>query len=175
MWYGWNYNEDNWPMGYALFFSASSKSEEYAESATIITYMRYDDVKLWEHTFNTVALKNDRGETYEEFKKRKAEKLIDLVEKKFPGLKDAIQSYYTATPLSYRDYIGNDDGSLYGILKNNNDPMKSLISSKTKIPNLYLTGQNMILHGILGVSISALVTCGAFMDMDTLIEKVRNA
>ncbi len=175
VWYGWNYNEDNWPMGYALFFSASSKSEEYAESATIITYMRYDDVKLWEHTFNTVAVKNDRGETYEEFKKRKAEKLIDLVEKKFTGLKDAIQSYYTATPLSYRDYIGNDDGSLYGILKNNNDPMKSLISSKTKIPNLYLTGQNMILHGILGVSISALVTCGAFMDMDTLIEKVRNA
>ncbi|CAN5658102.1 NAD(P)/FAD-dependent oxidoreductase [soil metagenome] len=175
VWYGWNYSEDNWPMGYALFFSASSKSEEYAESVTILTYMRYEDVKLWEGTFNTVSLKNNRGETYDEFKKNKAEKLLDLVEKRFTGLKDAIQTYYTATPLSYRDYIGNDDGSLYGILKNNNDPMKSLISSKTKIPNLYLTGQNMILHGILGVSISALVTCGAFMDMDTLIEKVRNA
>ena len=175
VWYGWNYNEENWPMGYALFFSASSKSEEYAESVTILTYMRYEDVKLWEDTFNTVSVKNYRGETYEEFKKRKAEKLIDLVEKKFTGLKDAIQTYYTATPLSYRDYIGNDDGSLYGILKNNNDPLKSLISSRTKIPNLYLTGQNMILHGILGVSISALVTCGAFTDMNKLIEKVRNA
>lgn len=175
VWYGWNYNEDNWPMGYALFLSASSKSEEYAEAVTILTYMRYDDVKLWENTFNTVAVKNDRGETYEEFKKRKAEKVLDLVEEKFPGLRDCIQSYYTATPLSYRDYIGNDDGSLYGILKNNNDPMKSLISARTKIPNLYFTGQNMVLHGILGVSISALVTCGAFTDIDTLIEKIRNA
>ena len=175
VWYGWNYNEDNWPMGYALFLSASSKSEEYAEAVTILTYMRYEDVKLWENTFNTVAVKNDRGETYEEFKKRKAEKVLDLVEEKFPGLRDCIQSYYTATPLSYRDYIGNDDGSLYGILKNNNDPMKSLISARTKIPNLYFTGQNMVLHGILGVSISALVTCGAFTDIDTLIEKIRNA
>jgi all-trans-retinol 13,14-reductase len=175
VWYGWNYTEDNWPMGYALFLSASSKSEEYAEAVTILTYMRYEDVKLWENTFNTVAVKNDRGETYEEFKKRKAENVLDLVEEKFPGLRECIQSYYTATPLSYRDYIGNDDGSLYGILKNNNDPMKSLISSRTKIPNLFLTGQNMVLHGILGVSISALVTCGAFIDIDTLIEKVRNA
>ena len=53
--------------------------------------------------------------------------------------------------------------------------MKSLISSRTKIPNLFLTGQNMVLHGILGVSISALVTCGAFTDMDKLIENIRNA
>lgn len=175
VWYGWNYNEDNWPMGYVLFLSASSKIDTYAESVTLLTYMRYDDVKLWENTFNTASIKNDRGETYDEFKKRKAEKLIDLVEERFPGLKSCIQSYYTATPLSYRDYIGNEDGSLYGILKNNNDPMKSLISARTKIPNLFFTGQNMVLHGILGVSISALVTCSAFTDMDKLIEKIKNA
>jgi len=119
--------------------------------------------------------KNERGETYEQFKSRKAEKLIDMVEEKFPGTRNAILKYYTATPLSYRDYIGNDDGSLYGILKNNNDPMKSLISSKTKIPNLFLTGQNMVLHGILGVSISALVTCSSFTDINVLMEKIKNA
>jgi all-trans-retinol 13,14-reductase len=175
VWYGWNYNEENWPMGYALFLSAHSKNEDYAEALTVLTYMHYDDVKLWENTFNTVSVKNDRGETYEMFKKRKAEKLIDLVQEKFPGLRDCIQSYYTATPLSYRDYIGNDDGSMYGILKDNNDPLKSLISSKTKIPNLYLTGQNMVLHGILGVSISALSTCGYFTDLNTLIGKIKDA
>jgi all-trans-retinol 13,14-reductase len=175
VWYGWNYTEENWPMGYALFFSASSKSEEWAESVTILSYMRFEDVQEWAHTQNTVSVKNDRGETYEEFKKRKAEKLIDMVEVKFPNLRDAIEKYYTATPLSYRDYIGNDDGSLYGILKNNNDPMKSLISSKTKIPNLLLTGQNMVLHGILGVSISALVTCSSFTDINVIMEKIKNA
>ena len=175
VWYGWNYTEDNWPMGYALFFSASSKNIEWAESLTILTYMRFEDVKEWEHTTNTVLTKNERGETYEQFKTRKAEKLIDLIEEKFPGIRDATTNYYTATPLSYRDYIGNDDGSLYGVLKNNNDPMKSLISSKTKIPNLFLTGQNMVLHGILGVSISALVTCSSFTDINVLMAKIKNA
>jgi all-trans-retinol 13,14-reductase len=175
VWLGWNYTEENWPMGYALFFSASSKSEEWAECLTVLTYMRMEELEPWKNTFNTVAVKNDRGETYEAFKKRKAEKLIDMVEEKFPGVKANIESYYTATPLSYRDYIGNDDGSLYGILKNNNDPMKSLISPKTKIPNLFLTGQNLVLHGILGVSISALHTCSSFTDIKILMEKIRNA
>jgi all-trans-retinol 13,14-reductase len=174
----WNmtdYTEENWPLGYAVFFSASSRSEEYAESMTILAYMKFDEVKQWAGTFNTVSSKEDRGKEYEEFKKRKAELLIGLVEKKFPGLKDAIKSYYTATPLSYRDYIGNDDGSMYGIAKDYRNPLKTFISPRTKIPNLYLTGQNLNLHGILGAAMSGLVTCTAFMGNESVVEKIRNA
>ena len=50
--------------------------------------MKYDEVKEWENTFNTVSAVNSRGETYDAFKKRKAEKLLDEVEKKFPGLRN---------------------------------------------------------------------------------------
>jgi all-trans-retinol 13,14-reductase len=174
----WNmvdYTEENWPLGYALFFSASSRSDEYAESMTILAYMKFDDVKEWAGTFNTVAKENDRGAAYEAFKKRKAELLIDMVQERFPGLRDAIKSYYTATPLSYRDYIGNHDGSMYGIAKDYRNPLKTFISPRTKIPNLYLTGQNLNLHGILGAAMSGLVTCTAFMGNETVIEKIRNA
>jgi all-trans-retinol 13,14-reductase len=96
------------------------------------------------------------------------------VEKKFPGLRNCIQSYYTATPLSFRDYIGTDDGSLYGIAKDYKDPVKTIVPMRTKLPNLYFTGQNLNLHGILGSTISALITCSAFIDMDSLIEKIKN-
>jgi len=174
----WNmtdYTKENWPLGYAVFFSASSKSDTYAESMTILAYMKFDEVKQWGGTFNTVSSEEDRGNEYEEFKKRKAELLIDLVEEKFPGLKDAIKSYYTATPLSYRDYIGNDDGSMYGIAKDYRNPLKTFISPRTKIPNLYLTGQNLNLHGVLGAAMSGLVTCTAFMGNESVIEKIRNA
>ena len=143
-----DYTEENWPLGYALFLSATSKTTEYAEAMTVLTYMKFDEVKQWENTFNTVSAVEDRGETYEAFKKSKAEKLLDEVEKKFPGLRDCIESYYTATPLSFRDYIGNDDGSLYGIVKDYKDPLKTFISPRTKLPNLYFTGQNLNLHGI---------------------------
>ena len=170
-----SYTEENWPLGYAVYLSASSRSEEFAESMTIFTYMRYAEVKEWEHSFNTVAKKSERGDSYESFKKRKAEKLIDCVGEKFNGLRDSIYRYYTSTPLSYRDYIGTDDGSLYGIAKDYRDPFKTLIPARTKLPNLYLTGQNLNLHGILGAAISGLVTCAAFLDNDEFVEKIKNA
>ena len=174
----WNmidHNEDNWPLCYALFFSASSKSVEFAESMTILAYMRYDEVAKWEKTFNTVSHEMERGEGYKEFKTRKAEILLDCVEEKFPGLRNCIKSYYTATPLSYRDYIGNDDGSMYGIVKDYRNPLKTFISPRTKLPNLYLTGQNLNLHGILGATMSALVTCTAFLGNENIVEKIRHA
>ncbi len=173
----WNmgdYTEDNWPLGYVIFSSAGKK-KEYATAMTILAYMRYDEVKQWENTFNTVSAEDDRGADYNAFKKYKAEKLIDCVEEKFPGLRDSIQNYYTATPLSYRDYIGNGDGSMYGIVKDYRDPLKTFISARTKLPNLYFTGQNLNLHGILGATMSGLVTCIEFMGNESVIEKIKNA
>jgi len=169
------HTDENWPLAYAAFFPASSKSRDYADSMTILGYMRYEEVKKWQNTFNNIIADKPRGKDYEDFKKQKAEILLDCVEEKFPGLRDSIYKYYTATPLSFRDYIGNDDGSLYGIVKDYNNPLKTFISPRTKIPNLYLTGQNLNLHGILGTAMSALVTCTAILCNDDIIEKIRNA
>ena len=170
-----DYTEENWPLGYAVFLSAHSGENKYAKSLTILTYMKYSDVLPWADTHNTVSKVNNRGESYEAFKKRKAETLLDNVEKKFPAIRDCIEAYYTATPLSYRDYIGTTDGSMYGIVKDYKNLKKSFIETRTKIPNLFLTGQNLNLHGILGAAISALVTCKAVLGNDTVIEKIKNA
>lgn len=170
-----DYTEDNWPLSYALFFSATTKPGDFAESITILAYMKYDEVKKWDSTFNTVSEEESRGKDYEDFKKQKAEILLDCVEEKFPGLRSGIEKYYTATPLSFRDYIGNNDGSLYGIMKDYSNPLKTFISPRTKLPNLYLTGQNLNLHGILGTTMSGLVTCTAFLGNDDIVEKIRNA
>lgn len=174
----WNmadYTEENWPLGYCVFVPVTSRTNEFAEGMSILTYMRYDEVKEWEHTFNTVSAVNHRGETYDDFKKRKAEKILDEVEKKFPGLRGCIFSYYTSTPLSFRDYIGNDDGSMYGIMKDYKDPLKTFIPPRTKLPNLFFTGQNLNLHGILGATISGIMTCMDVMGSDAIIEKIKNA
>lgn len=170
-----DYNDDTWPRGYAMFVAASSKSEEWADGLSLMTYMRFDEVKKWEHTFNTVSNDVSRGEDYEAFKREKAEKLFECVERKFPGFRDCVQSYYVATPLSVRDYIGTDDGSLYGITKDYREPMRTFISPRTKIPNLLLTGQNLNLHGVLGVTVSAVVTCAEVLGMDYMIEKIKHA
>jgi all-trans-retinol 13,14-reductase len=169
------YTDDTWPQGFAMFFVPSSRSTEYAEGLTVMSYMRMDEVDQWKETFNTVSNESERGEAYEAFKRAKAERLFDRVEKRFPGFKDAIKSYTTATPLTARDYIGADDGSLYGYAKDYREPLKTFISPRTKIPNLLLTGQSINMHGVLGVTISAVATCAQVLGMEYLVEKIRNA
>jgi all-trans-retinol 13,14-reductase len=168
------YEEKNWPLGYAIYLSPSSKND-FASGMTIFAYMRYEEVQSWTESFNTVSSAKQRGAEYETFKKTKAEKLLNRVEEKFPGIKSTILHTYSSTPLTFRDYIGNGDGNLYGIAKDFKNPMGNLISPKTRIPNLFLTGQYLNLHGILGTAISGLITAMAVTGKDDFIEKIRNA
>jgi len=169
-----SYQEANWPLGYAIYLSPGAK-KEFASGMTIFAYMRYDEVKFWADSFNTVSSKQNRGETYEAFKNKKAEQLLNLVEERFPGLKKSILHQYTSTPLTFRDYIGSSDGNLYGSVKDFQNPLGTLVSPKTRISNLFLTGQYLNLHGILGTAISGLITSIALTGKDDFIEKIRNA
>jgi all-trans-retinol 13,14-reductase len=90
-------------------------------------------------------------------------------------LRDKIQTYYTSTPLSYRDYINTPDGSAYGVLRDSTNPLKAYISPRTKVNNLYLTGQNLNMHGVLGVTVGAIITCSQLIDGSQLIEDIRKA
>lgn len=171
VWEGADYG-DNWPSGYAVFTGASSKNQKYADAMTVMSYMHYEETKEWEDTFNIISNKNHRGDSYEAFKKEKAEQLIDELEKKFPNIREHIETYYTSTPLTYRDYIGTKDGSLYGITKDYRNPMKSFISPRTKVPNLLLTGQNLNMHGVLGVTIGAITTCSEILGHEYLMDKI---
>ncbi len=173
VWEGHKYTEESWPETYMVSMGVRKNQGEWGEQLTTITYMNYDEVAAWEDTFNTVAHKNKRGQDYEEFKKEKTEKLLDELEKKFPDLRNCIQSIYTSTPLSYRDYIGCNKGSMYGYVKDVNDPLKSFISPRTKISNLYFTGQSLNMHGILGVTISGVVTCSEILGGEYLINKIK--
>ncbi len=176
VWSSIHYQEKNWPESFAVFTPASSRSAEYADCMSVMAYMHYEDVKKWENSFHTIPKnKSDRGNGYEEFKTEKAEKLIHALEKKFPGIRTKIKSYSTSTPLSYRDYIGTYDGSMYGILKDFKDPLRTFISAKTKVPNLFLTGQNLNMHGVLGVTIGAVVTCSEIIGMENLVTKIKEA
>jgi all-trans-retinol 13,14-reductase len=154
---------------------ASTRSPEYAESAVAMCYMRYGETKRWDKTVNTVSNKNNRGEDYEEFKIRKSESVLNKLEKKYSGIRNKVKAYYSSTPLTYRDYIGNSDGSMYGIVRESANPMKTFIASRTKIPNLLLTGQNVHLgHGVLGVTIGAMLTCSEILGLDYMLKQIRN-
>ena len=139
---------------------------------SVMAYMDYEEVREWEQSFNTVVHSQDRGASYEAFKKQKTERLLDELEQKFPNIRDCIEATYASTPLSYRDYIGCHRGNLYGFVKDADQPLKTFLSAKTKLNNLYLTGQNINMHGVLGVTIGAVVTCSEILGRDYLIQKI---
>jgi all-trans-retinol 13,14-reductase len=173
----WNlleYDEKNWPAFYMFTVTPSSRYPEYAGGASVICGMGYKEVEKWKDTFNTVTEANSRGEEYENFKKQRELRVLEAMEVHFPGFKEKVQCTYSSTPLTQRDYTNIPQGSAYGIEKDSNSPFTTFISPRTNIPNLYLTGQNLNLHGILGVTLTALVTCFHLTDKEELLKEINS-
>ena len=170
-WHPGEYYDRPWPSACILYTSPDSSNPEFAESMTISSYMKFEEVKEWEETGV-----GKRGKRYTDMKNERARLLIGLAESRLEGLGEAIDSYYTATPLTFRDYTGTPEGTVYGIMKDSRNPRHSYISPNTRIPNLYLTGQNsgVGLHGVLGVTVSALFTCANLLDIGELLNEIRD-
>lgn len=165
-----NYENGEWPQGLMYYFTNDKKDPGFAESLTIITFMKYEEVRQWENT--SVG---HRGKEYGDFKKEKEGKMLNLVAKIIPDLPKAIEATYSASPLTFRDYTGTREGSMYGIIRDCTRPIESYISPRTKLQNLFLTGQSINLHGITGVLCGALITCGQLVDLNEIIRSIDKA
>jgi all-trans-retinol 13,14-reductase len=162
--------EKAWPNHFMFYTGCLSQEQVFAENGTVLTQMSYKEVEQWAGTQKAM-----RGDDYEAFKTAKSEALIEALNQKFPGIKNQIQSWYAATPLSFEHYTNTPEGTAYGILKDHQNPYKSIILPKTKIPNLFFTGQNLNMHGALGVTIGAVLTSAELVGLDYLVNKIRNS
>src|SRR5690606_35334801 len=151
----------------------SKPSQKYAETITVMTYANIKDFESWKDTFNTVNQPNTRSFTYEQYKDFWVKHIIDKMEKHFPNFREAIKSYYTSTPLTYRDYIGLEDGNMYGFQKQAHQSALTQIFPRTKVNNLFLVGQNVRLHGILGVTISAFHLAKEYLGTERFLDIIK--
>ena len=145
-----------------------SVPEEYSSTAVnidLLTPMSWDEVEKWAN-----YPVGRRGDEYVAYKEAKTEECIRLVERRLPELRGAIDRIFTSTPLSYHSYISSAEGCAYGIRKDYNNPMFTVLTPRTPIPNLLQTGQSLNLHGILGVSMTSFFTCAEILGMETIIK-----
>ncbi|MDM1518730.1 phytoene desaturase family protein [Myroides odoratimimus] len=166
--------EGRWPNLLVASMNCTSPAQEWADSMTVMTYMDFEEVKQWGETYNVSTIKNlgTRGNSYEDFKREKEQLLLAKLESKYPGICRAIKSVHSSSPLTYRDFIGSERGNMYGFIKDANIPMKTFISPRSKIGNLFFSGQNVRMHGVMGVTIGAFVTCLEMVDKDSLLTKL---
>lgn len=169
IWKATEYKTDTWPMGLMLLTPPTSGENKFAGKMIVNCIMNFADVIQW-----TATKPGKRGEGYLAFKKQRTDKVLNILKGIFPNIEDAIAGISSSTPLTIRDYTGSKDGSLYGIEKDCNHMINSQIVPRTKINNLFLTGQNINLHGIIGVALSAILTAGEFVGVNTIINKIND-
>lgn len=164
------YDDDTWPKGFLYMHHCHEANARYARAGVVLSYMAYDEVARWAGT--TVG---HRGRDYETFKRRKAERLLVELERRWPGIVTNIEHYYTSTPLTYQDYTGTERGSMYGVAKDIGLGVAGRIPQRTKVPNVLLTGQNINSHGMLGVMVGTIVTCSELLTAKTIYEQITAA
>lgn len=161
----WHFDPDGPLSSVLVSYNASEAGSPYASSIDLLTPMSWKEVAKWKDT-----PVGRRGDDYVEMKNRRTEACLAFASPHIPGLRDSIANVYTSTPLSYRSYTNTVDGSAYGIRKDYTQPMYTVLTPRTPIPNLLLTGQNLNLHGIMGVSVTSFFTCAEILGMDVIQE-----
>lgn len=86
------------------------------------------------------------------------EEIKEIACTRIPDLSFAIRKYWVSTPETWQRYTGTPGGTAFGIKKYT---VADFLPPVTPLPWLYLTGQNIGLHGVLGTCISALNTFNA--------------
>lgn len=161
-----------WPDTQAFFFNEDAQNPGFAESVSILVYAALNSFLEWEETSNITGIHAKRNEAYESKKEAMMNAILSKTFTRYPELKTAIVARSMASPLSFRDYTGTPNGSMYGPLKDLRFPAQTQIGLRTKISNLFLTGQNVNLHGVMGVSITAVATCAELIGMNYLLDKI---
>ncbi len=166
----WAFHLKNNPVsGVLVSCRIPEDGSKYVQQVDLLTPMNWSECEQWSHTEV-----GRRGEDYKAMKKRVADECITLAERFIPGLRDRITGCYTSTPLTYRNYTLTPEGSAYGLRKDFRNPMITLLSPRTPIPNLLLTGQNLMLHGLHGVTMTALFTCAEVLGKESIWNIVKN-
>ena len=146
----------------------ASNTEIFSETIDLLSPIDFSEVAQWSETkFGS------RPNSYYDFKQRKAEEIINFVCRYLPELRESIDVYYTSSPLSYSYYTSTVNGSAYGIMKDCNNVLTTFLTPKTPIGNLFMTGQNLNLHGILGVSMTSSLTCAEIVGMEKVISEIK--
>jgi all-trans-retinol 13,14-reductase len=116
-----------------------------------------------------------RGTEYESAKERITRALLDLVERQHPGFGELVAYAELATPLSFEFFTAAPSGTIYGYPATPDRFRKTWLAPKTPIPNLYLTGADAGMLGVMGALMGGVATASTILGPSGFIEIMRAA
>ena len=106
-----------------------------------------------------------RGDDYEALKESYGERLLEHLYAKVPQVRGRIDYWEVSTPLSMQWFCGWERGELYGL---DHDPARMQqrwLRPRTKVPGLWLTGQDVMSCGVTGAMMGGLATATSVAGM----------
>jgi len=148
----------------------STWNKRYPNRSTVelITITQYDQFKNWENT-----RWHKRGETYESYKEKLAQRLLKYMYEYVPQTKPYLDYYELSTPLSTKSFVNYEQGEIYGLKHTPERFNDKTLRAITPIKNFYLTGQDIATAGIGGALNSAVLTASAMLKKN-MLSKILN-
>ncbi|MBB5211301.1 phytoene desaturase family protein [Microbulbifer hydrolyticus] len=150
------------PLVYISFPSAKDPDFErrYPGRATIeiVAPAKYEWFEHWQQ-----ETWGKRGEEYEALKQQFSERLLEHLFKHFPQLRGQVDYCELSTPLSTRHFCEYRRGEIYGLDHDPDRFAQTWLRPKTRIPGLYLTGQDIMSCGVAGAMFGGLVTAQSLL------------
>ena len=119
---------------------------------TSMETMFYEQVKMLE----------GRSQAYDFFKRKKTQENLKLIEQCIPDLKEKMTPMTSATPLTFKAYLNDFDGSAYGVKQKIGQ--YSLLG-RLRFRNVYCGGQSAVLPGIAGTMFSSFMIARQMMSL----------
>jgi all-trans-retinol 13,14-reductase len=157
------------PMAY-LSFPSLKDPRAQSHTAEIVAPFSYRTLEA----FREEPWKR-RGTDYESSKKRITEALLNLVEQHHPGFRDLVAYAELATPLTFEFFTGAPSGTIYGYPATPEKFRKTWLRPKTPIRNLYLTGTDAAVLGVMGALMGGVATASTLLGPAGFLEIMRAA
>ncbi len=98
-----------------------------------------------------------RSPKYLEWKKKRAEELLERAMELAPDLGSGAKLLESVTPASYRDWTGTIAGAIYGPKRRVRGVPPTI---RTPVGGLYLSGQGLLTPGIMGAAAAGILSAG---------------
>jgi all-trans-retinol 13,14-reductase len=150
---------EEWPLP-MLFLSFPSLKDPTAQAHTmeILMPIRYRQFAAWHET-----TWKRRGADYEDLKAQIADRMLEMVEARYPGLRALVAYQEVATPLTIEEFTGNTNGAVYGMPATPHRLRAQIGASNTPVKGLLLGGADACTLGIEGAMMGGVFAVAATM------------
>ena len=154
--------EAEFPVVYISFPSAKDPDYKNRHPGTatieIVAPAPYEWFEAWDG-----STWGKRGEEYEQFKEELGERLLEHLYARLPQLRGKIDYYEVSTPQSTNWFSGYQRGELYGLDHTTERLQQDWLGPRTRIPGLWLTGQDTLTCGVTGAMMAGMLTTMALV------------